>query len=187
MVRDPKPHELRKVLSRKVLLRTGACALLGYHMLAVSFANLGTNTKLRDLPHRWFRPYTSFFGQWQEWDMFTTIPYYASVRPSLIATNADGSTESYEPWLPGLESVPESLKVTSLFARVMWSRGGFTDAVNRIERAACTAITQHTNSMPKSIQYKLDTQRLNSLQTVRTSNKIAHPEQFTTKPTACRK
>lgn len=179
MLLHPKP--------RKVFLRAVGCVLLGYHMLAVGVANLSTNTKLRDLPHRWFRPYTTLFGQWQEWDMFTTIPYYASIQPSLIATNADGSTVSFDPWLPGLEPVPKSLKVTSLFARVMWSRTAFTDAVSRMERRACTAIAQHTNTPPKSVHYRLDTQRLNSLQTVRATKKIAHPEHFTTKPTACRK
>ena len=172
---------------RKVFVRTLGCGFLVYHMLAVTVANLNQSTKVRDLPHRWLRPYVTLFGQWQEWDMFTTIPYYAQIQPTLVATNADGSTADHGPWLPGLEPVPESLKVSSLFARVQWSRSAFSDAIARWERSACSAILEHTQTLPKSVHLRLDTQRLNPLQTIRSSNQIAHPEHFTTKPTPCRK
>jgi hypothetical protein len=172
---------------RKALLRTLGCAFFGYHMLAVAVANLAPNTKVRDLPHRWLRPYATFFGQWQEWDMFTTIPYYAEIHPTLVATNADNSTTDYGPWLPGLEPAPESLKVTSLFARIQWSRNSFGSAIAHWERAACAAIHEQTTRLPKSVHLRLDTQRINPLQTIRFSKQIAHPEHFTTKPTMCRK
>lgn len=172
--------------ARKVFVRFVGCTFLTYHMVAVTVANLNTSTKVRDLPHRWFRPYTTFFGQWQEWDMFTTIPYYASVRPTLVATAADGKTSDWGPWMPNLEPIPQSLRITSLFARMMWSRNAFGDAIARWERTACKAIRNHTDSSPKSVHLKLDTERLNPLQTVRTSQQISHPEHFTTKPTTCR-
>lgn len=172
--------------ARKVFVRVLGCAFLTYHMLAVAVANLNTSTKVRDLPHRWFRPYTTFFGQWQEWDMFTTIPYYAAIHPTLVATNADGTTTDYGPWLPNLEPIPDSLKLTSLFARVMWSRSAFNDAIARWEQQACKAIRKHTTSLPRTVHLRLDTERLNPLQTVRSTRQIAHPERFTTKPTPCR-
>lgn len=172
---------------RSILLRIVGCAFFVYHMLAVTVANLNTSTRLRDVPHRWFRPYTTFFVQWQEWDMFTTIPYYAAITPTLVATNADNSVAEYGPWLPGLAPIPDSLRITSMFARTMWSRSTFGDAIARWEQAACKAVLAHTNTLPKTVHVKLDTQRLNPLQAVRTSKQIAHPERFSTKPTVCRR
>jgi hypothetical protein len=172
---------------RKVVVRALACAYLSYHMFAVTIANLSTTTKVRDLPHRWARPYTGLFGQWQEWDMFTTIPYYAGIRPTLVATNADQSTNEFGPWMPGLEPIPDSLKVTSLFARMMWSRNGFGEAIGRWERRACDAVRARTNTLPATVHLRLDTDRLNPLPAVRASGQIAHPEHFNTKSTTCRK
>jgi hypothetical protein len=172
---------------RKVFVRAMGGTFLAYHMLAVAVANLSTNTKVRDLPHRWFRPYTMFFGQWQEWDMFTTIPYYATIRPTLVATSADNGNTDYGPWLPELRPIPQSLKVTSLFARVMWSRNVFSDAIARWEQSACKAIRTQAHVLPKTVHLRLETERLNPLHTVRSSGKIARPEQFNTKPTVCQK
>lgn len=172
--------------ARKIFVRVIGCSFLVYHMAAVAVANLNTTTRVRDLPHRWFRPYTTFFVQWQEWDMFTTIPYYAEIKPTLVATNADTTETNYGPWLPGLAPIPESLKITSMFARTMWSRSVFSDAISRWEQAACKAVRSQTKALPKTVHLRLDTQRLNPLQTVRTSHQIAHPEQFATKPTVCR-
>lgn len=171
---------------RKGFVATLATAFMVYHLAAVTIANLSTSTTLRGHLHPWFRPYTSLLGLWQEWDMFTTIPYYAEMRPTLIAAFPGQPQKEFGPMLPGLESAPNNLKITSVFSRVMWSRSAFETNVSQWERAGCLAVARATGVMPRSVQLKLSTQRLNPLAQVRSTGESSHPEEFTTRPALCK-
>lgn len=172
--------------SRKVFVRAIACTFLLYHLAALTLTNLSTSTTLRNSLHVWVRPYTGVLGLWQEWDMFTTIPYYSEVRPSLSVQFLDKGPLQLGPMLPALTPAPESLRISTLFSRIMWSRRSFEDNVSRWERMTCRAIQASTGQRPKSFQLKLATERLNTLAQVRATGKIAHPEEFSTKPALCK-
>jgi hypothetical protein len=118
--------------------------------------------------------------------MFTTIPYYLEIRGTLVGTFPDQSTKEWGPMLPGFGETPESLKVTSLLGRLMWSRNAFENNVSRWEQTACRAITDEVDERPKTIHLKLSTERLNTLARVRSTRQISHPEQFSTRPAACK-
>lgn len=170
----------------KVLFRALACVFLTYHLAASTLTNLTTSTALRSQPHRWIRPYISLFSLWQEWDMFTTIPYYLEIRGTLVGTFSDQTTREFGPMLPDFEETPRSLKITSLLARLMWSKNAFESNVSRWEHAACRAIADETGQRPKTIHLKLSTERLNPLARVRSTGEISHPEQFNTRPASCK-
>lgn len=118
--------------------------------------------------------------------MFTTIPYYAEMHPTLLANLPDQPQKEFGPMLPGLTAAPNTLKISSLFSRVMWSRSAFESNVSQWERATCRAVGQATGVTPRSVQLKLSTQRLNALAQVRSTGQLSHPEEFTTRPALCK-
>lgn len=169
----------------QVSIRGLACVFFTYHLAATTLTNLGTSTALKRRAEGWIRPYIHHLALWQEWDMFTTIPYYAELTGNVVATFPDRRVQEFPPLLPGLEPAPASLKVTSLLSRIMWSKNSFESNVSRWERAICSAIAEEVGERPSTVHLRLYTQRLNTLGQVRSTGKIAHPEQFNSRPAPC--
>jgi hypothetical protein len=169
----------------QVSIRGLACVFFTYHLAATTLTNLGTSTALKRRAEGWIRPYIQHLALWQEWDMFTTIPYYAELTGNVVATFPDRRVQEFPPILPGLEPAPASLKVTSLLSRIMWSKNSFESNVSRWERAMCRAIAEEVGERPSTVHLRLYTQRLNPLAQVRSTGKIAHPEQFNSRPAPC--
>jgi hypothetical protein len=172
---------------RSILIRGIACVFFLYHLAAITLTNISTSTALGNNVHPWIRPYIRHTGLWQEWDMFTTIPYYQGIQGRLVATFPDQRTQEFGPLIPGFGETYTSLRVSSLFARIMWSRNAFQTNIGQWERTACHVVEAHSGEQPRHVQLKLDTQRLNTLSQVRSTGKIARPEQFTTRPAMCKK
>lgn len=171
---------------RSNLFRGAACVFFLYHLAAITLTNIPTSTALGNNAHPWIRPYIRHTGLWQEWDMFTTIPYYRKIEGRLAATFHDQRTQEFGPLVPGFGDTYTSLRVSSLFARLMWSRNAFQTNIAQWERTACNVVAAHTEEQPRHVQLKLDTQRLNTLGQVRSTGKISRPEQFATRPAICK-
>lgn len=161
--------------------------LASAHMACVAIANLPENVSLGKALHELADPYLRASGQWQEWDMFTTIPLYADIRASLVARGDDGSETRYDPMLPGLTPQPDSLRIMSLFARLVWSRKAFTWYVKRFHGAACRAIAERSGATPKSVRVELQVQALRGPRAVRQTGVLADPRVFNSEDTPCRR
>ena len=151
--------------------------MLLYHLGAITFANLHRSTVLGSGLHTWFSPYTSYLGLWQDWAMFTTIPYYASLTPVLEVETARGGKVDLGPMLPHLEAAPDSLRLTSLFGRLVWSRSSYAEHRQRYERTACLSVEKSTGTTPLSIRVRLEGQRLQRLDAVRSTGVSSYPQQ----------
>jgi hypothetical protein len=165
--------------------RVTGCLLVLYHLGAVTVANLVETTPLSQAMHRYVNPYLRFFGQWQEWDMFTTIPLYQSIQGRVVAKAADGTETRYEPMLPGFTEQPDSLRLASMFARLVWARKGFRWHVQRYQAAACRAIAARTGSTPKSLRIELDTLTIRNLRSIRQDGVIGDPRTFKSEDAPC--
>jgi hypothetical protein len=177
----PFAHSPRFQRAKRALIALLASA----HMACVMIANLPDNVSLGKALHGFADPYLRAFGQWQEWDMFTTIPLYADIRAKLVARGEDGSETRYDPMLPGLTPQPDSLRVMSLFARLVWSRKPFTSYVARFHAAACRAIGQRSGSIPKTVRVELHVQALRSPRAVRQTGVSTDPRLFKSEDTPC--
>ena len=176
---------LPRLVILKLLLRATACAALLYHLCAVAITNLPRNTALGPALHAWFAPYTSYFGLWQDWAMFTTIPYYSRLVPTLEVKQSNGTTVDYGPLLPELRAAPDSLRLTSLFGRLVWSRSTYSSLANRYDRTACRAVQHQTSVSPASVRIRLDGQRLHALEKVRAIGETSYPQQATSGVFSC--
>jgi hypothetical protein len=161
------------------------CGLVLFHMVAVSIANLAEGTKLSAQLHRAVDPYVRFFGQWQEWDMFTTVPLYLSIEGRVVAKLPDGSEHEYPPVLPGLVPAPYNLRYVSMFARVVWAKRSFRWHSERYLSALCRAIGTREGVKPKSIRLEIDTQTIRPLKQIRQDGEIAEARTFKAEEVAC--
>jgi hypothetical protein len=161
------------------------CLLLLCHLGAVTVANLAETTPLSRALRHYVNPYLRFFGQWQEWDMFTTIPLYQSIQGKVVAKAVDGAETRYDPMLPGFTEQPDSLRMASMFARLVWARKGFRWHVERYHAAVCRAIAQRTGSTPKSVRVELDTLTIRNLRSVRHDGVIGEPRTFKSEDVPC--
>lgn len=177
----PPPNE-RWAVVRRVLV----CSLVLYHLSAVTIANLNESAELSQTLHRYVNPYLRAFGQWQEWDMFTTIPLYLSIEGKVVARRMDGSETRYDPMLPGLAPAPDSLRLASMFARLVWGRKGFRAHVDRYNRALCRAIAEREGSMPRTLRVEVDTQTIRALTAIRKDGVIADARTYKSEEAVCR-
>jgi hypothetical protein len=168
-----------------VARRSAACALVAYHLGAVTIANLAESTDLTRSMHKLVDPYLHFFGQWQEWDMFTTIPLYLSLQGKVVARATDGKETRYEPMLPGLAPQADSLRLASMFARVVWARRSFAWHVDRYRDAVCAAVGQQQGETPRSVRVELDAMVIRNLKLIRQDGVIAEPKTFKSEDLPC--
>jgi hypothetical protein len=154
------------------------------HLAAVTIANLPDSSLGRTL-HAPVDPYLRYFGQWQEWDMFTTIPLYQDIQASLIAKSHDGTETRYDPMLPGLTPQADNLRILSMFARLVWARKSFVGFTQRFHAAACRAIAERSGSAPKSVRVELHTLMLRAPRVVRQTGTMSDPKVFKSEDVVC--
>jgi hypothetical protein len=176
------PDETRRWLVAK---RIVVCGLVLYHLAAVTIGNLVEAGSLSQTLHRYVNPYLRLFGQWQEWDMFTTIPLYLTIEGKVVARAMDGKETRYDPLLPGFTKGPDSLRLISMFARVVWARKSFRLHVERYQRAVCHAIAEREGSMPRSVRVELDTLTIRQLTAIRKDGVIGDPRTYKSEEAPC--
>lgn len=163
---------------KRQLLRTAVCVFCLYHMHAMLLANLFEVNPLAKALRGWVDPYLTTLVQWQEWDMFTTIPLYLDIQSTLVARDGSGAETRYGPMLPGFTPPPDNLRIVSMAGRLVWVRHAFPAHVNRHHRAACAAITRASGAPPQSVRIELDAKPLRSLERVAATGVIADSKVF---------
>lgn len=147
-------------------------------MQAMLFANLREINPLAKTLRSWVEPYLVTFVQWQEWDMFTTIPLYLDIRHTLVARDDSGQETRYEPMLPGFTPQSDNLRILSMAGRLVWVRHGFRVHADRHHRAACAAIERVSGTRPRSVRVELDAQPLRNRHQIIATGVIADPKVF---------
>lgn len=163
------------------------CVLVLYHLAAVTISNLSESTAFSQTLHSAVNPYLRFSGQWQEWDMFTTIPLYLSISARIVARDMNGKETSFDPLLPGLSAAPDELRLVAMFARMVWARKFFRWHAERYQGAACDALAARTGEMPRSLHFELDAEVIRQLSAIRKDGKIADKRVFKSEEVLCQR
>lgn len=162
------------------------CALLLYHLLATTVYNLPKTTSLGDGLHRLTEPYAKFFGLWQEWDMFSTIPWFHELDATLLVVDEAGAASEHPPVLPGLTPAPNNLRFTAAWIRLAGPSGTSHQHGQRYFQNACHAAEAALGRRVRSVQLRLEAQRLRSLSQIRRDGIIAKPETHTSRRYTCK-
>lgn len=164
--------------------RAALCAILIFHLAAITITNVPRTTALGSTFHRPFDAYLSFTGLWQSWAMFTTIPYYLEVDGSFVAIGADGRQTEYGPMLPGLEPYRKDPAIDVMFLRLGFV-SDYAAYGGRYTAALCKAVAERTGTVPAGISFELRTKQLRPMKDVLRDGRIADPHSFKFGPTPC--
>jgi hypothetical protein len=171
--------------TRRELARTALCTWATFHVAGILVANLPRTTALGSVLHRPFEGYLAVFGLFQTWDMFTTIPRFASLDGTLVAVGADGKERRYGPVLPGLVPAGESARIKGTFLRLAFSSAAYAGYSERYLSALCHAIRDKEGIPPTSVRFELLTEQVRKLEDVRRDGVRAEPKTFTFGPAEC--
>ena len=149
--------------------RAVACAYFVCHLAAISNASLFRPSALGAA--RAFDAYTRFFGLWQTWDMFTTIPYYLDLDGQLVARDTAGRETRHGAMLPGLARYRKDLRVHGLFLRLL-SSPTFGEPGRRYIWAACRAIEARTERPVETVRIELVGARIRRLDDIRRDGRL---------------
>lgn len=176
---------MRSARAFKRLGQVGLCGLLLYHLLATTVYNLPKTTSLGDGLHRWTEPYVKFFGLWQEWDMFSTIPWFHRLDATLLVVDETGATTEHPPVLPGLRPPGDNLRFAAAWVRLAGPSGASHQQGRRYFQNACEAASSKLGRRVHSVRLQVDAQRLRSLSQIRRDGKIAQSQTHTSRSYTC--
>ncbi len=113
-------------------LKAASTVLFLGHMLATCVQHIPRDSSLRPAASP-FVGYQALTGIWQDWDMFVTIPYLHAYNVSLEVVDADGTTVSAGPVLPGLRPYDGEIRSEGFFTRVLDEEpfAGYRDAYSQ--------------------------------------------------------
>jgi hypothetical protein len=177
-VQNPTPRS-------RSILRAFACVFLVFHLAAVTVDNLPRTTTLGAGIHAPFDVYLGVVQLWQGWDMFTTIPHFASMDGDVLVADVDGSHERVGPIVPGLEPFRKDPRMYSLFLRLAFSADGAGGFALRYRAAVCRALAAKLGHLPKAVGFDLRTEQLRSIADVQRDGRIGEPKTFHYDEAAC--
>jgi hypothetical protein len=129
----------------------------------------------------YFHKYLEATGTWQNWDMFTSIPYTHDYDAKVVVLQADGHEETVGPIVPGLLPYDHSLRVESFLTRALpggYYRGGYVKAV-------CRELRERDGHGGQRVVFRERYDRLRALKDIRVDGVIANPDVKNTGPYVC--
>ncbi|HLK37740.1 MAG TPA: hypothetical protein VKU41_13360 [Polyangiaceae bacterium] len=165
----PVPAAVRR--APRVLLGTFCL----YHMGASLLSNMPSTTAFGGELRAPFEAYIFHAGLWQSWTMFTTIPYFRSIHPVLLAHAPGGAETEYGAILPGLEGYRQRTRLTGLFLRYTFPAPDMAGFARGYVHDACDAIEAASGVRPAFVGLRLDSEHLVPLDRVRTSGQTSVP------------
>lgn len=149
------------------------------HMLATSVQHIPKDSALRPVADP-FVPYQALTGIWQDWDMFTTIPYLHSYDVALDVTNANGTSEASGPLLPGLRPYDGDIRTEALFTRVLEEQA-FAGYRTPYFRSVCAALRASSGKGGQTLLFREKFERIRPLAEIRAGGGIGRPDEHKTK------
>ena len=129
-----------------------------------------------------FHKYLEATGTWQNWDMFTSIPYTHDYDAKVVLVDANGrDQEIVGPIVPGLVPYDHSLRVESFLTRALPGghyRGGYVKAV-------CRELRERDGHGGHRVVFRERFDRLRALKDMRVDGVISNPDIKNTGPYAC--
>jgi hypothetical protein len=156
--------------------------LFTYHALALTLGTLiPYESHLYTVLHPWFSPYLKLTGTEQKWNMFTTVPNYASYEVVLVAQDDRGDRNEYGPVLPGLRaSNSADYRDNKLFSKL--ATPGYKSVRDAYFETARREIEARAGTKLRALHLRFKVQRLHNLARVRKNGQISFPEVTDTEP-----
>jgi hypothetical protein len=160
-------------------LKTAATVLLLGHMLATGVQHIPNDSALRpvDAP---FVAYQALTGIWQDWDMFTTIPYLHTYDVVLEVRGGGAGSASYGPMLPGLRAYDGDIRTEGLFTRVL-DEAPFVRYREAYGRSLCDALRASSGHGGQTVIVRERFERIRALADIRAGGAIGKGDEHATK------
>jgi hypothetical protein len=144
-------------------------------MLATSVQHIPKDSSLRPVAEP-FVPYQALTGIWQDWDMFTTIPYLHSYDVALDVTEANGTSEASGPLLPGLRPYDGDIRTEALFTRVLEEQA-FAGYREGYFRSVCAALRASSGKGGQTLVFREKYERIRALAEIRAGGGIGRRDE----------
>jgi hypothetical protein len=182
--RQSAPPERGRALPlwTKMMTRAALGLLFTYHALALTLGTLiPRDSHLYTDLNPLFRPYLAISGTEQIWNMFITVPNYASYDIVLFAEDSRNGQHEYGPILPGLRACDSwNYRDNKLFGNL--ATPGYASVRNAYFETARREIEARDRLKLRSLRLRFKTQRLFNLARVRSTGRISFPEVTDTEP-----
>jgi hypothetical protein len=164
---------------RTTALKVATTLLFLGHMLATSVQHIPKDSALRVAADP-FVPYLALTGIWQDWDMFTTIPYLHLYDVALDVTDANGTSVAAGPVLPGLRAYNGDIRPEAFFTRVLEEQA-FASYRETYFRSVCAALRASTGKGGQTLVFRETYERIRPLAEIRAGGGIGRPDEHKTK------
>lgn len=150
--------------------------LFTYHALAITAGTLiPYDSQLYAVVHPWFRSYLTWTGSEQTWNMFRTVPSYASYDVVLVAQDDYSMEREYGPVLPGLRPCnTEDYRDNKLFSKLI--KPGYKGVREAYFEAARLELEAQTGTKVRALHLRFKAQRMHKLARIRKDGQVSDLE-----------
>jgi hypothetical protein len=150
--------------------------LFTYHALAITLGTLVPyDCHLYAVVHPWFRSYLTWTGAKQTWNMFRTVPNYASYDVVLVAEDKHNLQREYGPVLPGLRPCNSAdYRDNKLFSKL--TTAGYKSVRDAYFDAARLEIEARTHTKVRALHLGFKAQRMHNLARMRKDGHVSYLE-----------
>jgi hypothetical protein len=166
-----------------VALKGAACVFFLGHMAATCAPHVPVQSALQPLSQP-FVHYEELTGNWQSWDMFTTIPYLHDYDVAVDVTDADGQKSTTGVTLPGLARYDRSVRNEAFFLRVVGD-ATYAAYLGGYVRNVCAALRARSGRGGQQLVFHESYERLRWLNEIRENGVISVHEDHPSKTFPC--